>query len=629
MTNTPFAGGQNLGTATGRIIIDVTQVQNAVKAVAQAAQSITASMSAVNAALQNTASSTASGLKNAGQVAQNTAKQINNMATSLNKADTGAKRLNSTFERLAEYVFSFSAIFSAVNFAGQALQAARSIETANIRFNQLTGSAAQSRVEMEKIRDTAQEFGVPVNQAMDLFAGLVPLIENGRSSLEDYVKIMARMVLLSPEQGFQGAAFAIREALASLGEGRQDFVSLSERFEIPKGLLRTALDQSGGDLAAGMDLVLNKLGITEDAARSLGKTFHTSLSVMGDEFKRIAATAITPLLEGLTPVVRAMADFLNALTSTNPELVKSVGSIAAMVGSLGALKYMLSQLKAPINDTMKFFGGFVNPTKGWKSGVGGIASAFGSNLFGQGALGRAAGVGLPSVAIGANVGQGILGNIATMSDKTWEESIFKGGIFEDFRKTVRDRALKKVDELFESGAVGATEFINTQFGQSFNTQDRASRDAAREYAVTAFSRQIAGEQPGETLKMLGAMILGGLLTVVDAIRELGQTIGDPIERALNVIAGKGAKTSAEIAAEERKSGITDVNHFAYPTFAKAARQRRDNLRKPIKRNRYRQVRPFLRQRCRSQSISHSTENFAIRQNPCPVGILAGQTAASV
>ena len=34
----------------------------------------------------------------------------------------------------------------------------------------------------------------------------------------------------------------------------------------------------------------------------------------------------------------------------------------------------------------------------------------------------------------------------------------------------------------------------------------------------------------------------------------------------------------QIALDEKKAGITDVNHFAYPTFAKAARQRRDNLR---------------------------------------------------
>ena len=33
----------------------------------------------------------------------------------------------------------------------------------------------------------------------------------------------------------------------------------------------------------------------------------------------------------------------------------------------------------------------------------------------------------------------------------------------------------------------------------------------------------------------------------------------------------------EIATEEQRSGITDLAHFAYPTYAKAARTRRDNL----------------------------------------------------
>ncbi len=39
-----------------------------------------------------------------------------------------------------------------------------------------------------------------------------------------------------------------------------------------------------------------------------------------------------------------------------------------------------------------------------------------------------------------------------------------------------------------------------------------------------------------------------------------------------------AELEVQVAAEEKKSGITDINHFAYPTFAKAARQRRENLR---------------------------------------------------
>lgn len=38
----------------------------------------------------------------------------------------------------------------------------------------------------------------------------------------------------------------------------------------------------------------------------------------------------------------------------------------------------------------------------------------------------------------------------------------------------------------------------------------------------------------------------------------------------------------QIVLEEKKSGISDPNHFAYPTFAKAARQRADNLQISIR-----------------------------------------------
>lgn len=38
-----------------------------------------------------------------------------------------------------------------------------------------------------------------------------------------------------------------------------------------------------------------------------------------------------------------------------------------------------------------------------------------------------------------------------------------------------------------------------------------------------------------------------------------------------------AELDDQILAEQKRVGITDVTHFAYPTFAKAAMQRRDNL----------------------------------------------------
>ncbi len=50
-----------------------------------------------------------------------------------------------------------------------------------------------------------------------------------------------------------------------------------------------------------------------------------------------------------------------------------------------------------------------------------------------------------------------------------------------------------------------------------------------------------------------------------------------IETMINEFDRMGADLDSQIAFEEKKSGISDENHFAYSTFAKAARQRRDNL----------------------------------------------------
>jgi flagellar FliJ protein len=42
-----------------------------------------------------------------------------------------------------------------------------------------------------------------------------------------------------------------------------------------------------------------------------------------------------------------------------------------------------------------------------------------------------------------------------------------------------------------------------------------------------------------------------------------------------------AELDREITNEERRSGISDPRHFAYPTYARAASVRRDNLKRSI------------------------------------------------
>lgn len=60
------------------------------------------------------------------------------------------------------------------------------------------------------------------------------------------------------------------------------------------------------------------------------------------------------------------------------------------------------------------------------------------------------------------------------------------------------------------------------------------------------------------------------------VEEKRQQAAD-LESMINDFRRMAADLDQQIEAEHLKSGIRDVNHFAYPPFAKAARQRRDNL----------------------------------------------------
>lgn len=54
-----------------------------------------------------------------------------------------------------------------------------------------------------------------------------------------------------------------------------------------------------------------------------------------------------------------------------------------------------------------------------------------------------------------------------------------------------------------------------------------------------------------------------------------------IEAMINDFNQMAVDLDRQIAIEQERSGVSDVNHYAYPTFAKAAIQRRNNLQNSI------------------------------------------------
>ena len=64
------------------------------------------------------------------------------------------------------------------------------------------------------------------------------------------------------------------------------------------------------------------------------------------------------------------------------------------------------------------------------------------------------------------------------------------------------------------------------------------------------------------------------------LEEKGRRVRQ-IETMLAEFARISAELDREIANEEKRAGISDPRHFAYPTYARAASVRRDNLKSSI------------------------------------------------
>lgn len=64
------------------------------------------------------------------------------------------------------------------------------------------------------------------------------------------------------------------------------------------------------------------------------------------------------------------------------------------------------------------------------------------------------------------------------------------------------------------------------------------------------------------------------------VDERRQTVAD-IETMMGELEQMAVDLERQIEVEQERAGVSDVNHYAYPTFAKAAVQRRDNLKTSI------------------------------------------------
>lgn len=94
--------------------------------------------------------------------------------------------------------------------------------------------------------------------------------------------------------------------------------------------------------------------------------------------------------------------------------------------------------------------------------------------------------------------------------------------------------------------------------------------------ATSGVRFSAGNSGVMSMKSRESVLRLKRFQVQEKARQVAQ-----IETMISQFENMANDLDSQIAYEEKKAGIEDVNHFAYPTFAKAARLRRENLQTSV------------------------------------------------
>ncbi len=321
----PGGDGANIGNAHGSIVIDTRSLNDAVNAVTNAVNKINGSF------------------KQAGSSG----------AKSFNDTEKSIKNIDNQIQGVIRAAQTLAGVFASIKMVELGAETSQALVAAQVRFEAITGSAQKATAQIGRIRDSAKAMGVPVNQALDTFASIAPLLQKGKSQLDAYVPVMARLAVLEPMQGLEGAAFAVRESLSNINSGLSNFRSLANRFNLSMGDIKTALKASGNDLAVALDKVLNKMGITNASAERMANTFMAATRILRDEFGRTLSNMLGPAFDALTPLIKDVTTFLATLNDAVPGAVGFVGTLGLMTAAALALSLALNKVNGALKELGK------------------------------------------------------------------------------------------------------------------------------------------------------------------------------------------------------------------------------------------------------------------------------------
>lgn len=400
-----------------------------------------------------------------------------------------------------------------IGLATGGLKTNSSLEITEARILAMTKSTAETAQIMGFLREEVAKTPFALDELAAATASLIPVAKATGVPLKDLIATAEVLAASNPAQGLDGAVTSLREA-------QSDFVSIADRFDLPRQRLNE-LKAQGIPAMQAVNIALAELGLTADLVTGLAATGAGRLSTFQDTLVEIRATASQPLFEllkeSLADVQILFDENRTAILAWATDTGQSIAEFAKSIFEAGRLLA-----------TGDFRGGIfglqeddpaINALFMVREAVLGVAEAAGRMQ----AVSQAAGGGLLGFLAGAGVDPALGASILYLRDRVVE---LAGELRSNLQPVFAaiQQALGGVLLSFQNFGAGAlTEILNfVRTGEGEFTNFKALLSGV-------------GESANRLLMDLAAYAVANLPAWQNALAEFGKEAWLWIERALPVV----------------------------------------------------------------------------------------------
>ncbi len=210
---------------------------------------------------------------------------------------------------------------TAIGVAGLSMN--NQMEIVRAQLNAFTKDSEKTEEMLEMIRQRAAATPFAFGEMASAAASLFPVAQQSGMALEEMIAQAEILAASNPAQGMEGAAFALREAVSG------DFVSLMERFNIPRNLINRLKDE-GVPAAEIVGRALQEMGLDASLVSNLSQTASGRLSTFKDTLQTIASQVTQPLFDRFSAGLGGVNEKLAVL---EPVIAAFAGAIADKIGA--------------------------------------------------------------------------------------------------------------------------------------------------------------------------------------------------------------------------------------------------------------------------------------------------------